>query len=362
MLSRSNGKTGTREYTALLLLTVGLKLSDTTPSLLFKSGQVAAWVVPLLAFAAMLAPFLLLLAMLKAHPGKGLVDLLVLAAGRWGGMLIGLVLCLVTLVSTALSSRTYIDIINTMGYQRTPIFALYLMLMAAVFYIANRGFETIGRTAWIVVPYIEVFLALLVVFVWYDVEWLHLLPAAGPGLPVLLREGASHGSIFGEMILFAAFVPLVRNLRAFKAASWVGYGACAVKIAGMMAVFVAVYDYPPAENMAFPFQQLTRAASIGQIISHVESVFFAFWIITTVIHFAVYVYLLAFLFARSLGLDAFEPLILPFTGLTLLIGMMPENISRVNELLDTTLHVSSFMFFLLPFVLWGMIRLRRLAQ
>lgn len=362
MLTRSNGIAGTREYTALLLLTVGLKLSDTTPSLLVKGGNVAAWIIPLLAFGVMVVPFLLLLALLKTHPGKGLTDLLFLAAGRWGGMLIGLAVCLITLVSTALGSRTYVDIINTMGYQRTPLFALYAMLMAAVFYVANRGFETIGRTAWIVVPYIEIFLALLVVFVWYDVEWQHLFPIGGPGLPALLREGANHGSIFGEMILFAAFVPLLRNLRAFKVASWIGYGACSVKIAVMMAVYVAVYDYPPTENMAFPFQQLTRAASIGTIISHVESVFFAFWLIATIIHFAVYVYLLAFLFARSLGLDAFEPLILPFTGLTLLIGMLPENISRVNQLLDTTLHVSTYMFILLPFVLWSMIRLRRLAH
>ncbi|TYP74789.1 GerAB/ArcD/ProY family transporter [Paenibacillus methanolicus] len=362
MLSRSNGKSGTREYTALLLLTVGLKLSDTTPSILFKSGKIAAWVIPLLAFGVMVVPFLLLLAMLKSRPEKGLTDLLFLAAGRWGGMLIGLALCLVTLVSTAFGSRTYVDIINTMGYQRTPLFALYLMLMAAVFYVANRGFETIGRTAWIVVPYIEVFLALLVVFVWYDVEWQHLFPAAGPGLPILLREGANHGSIFGEMILFTAFIPLMRNLQEFKIASWIGFGACAVKIAGMTAVYIAVYDFPPAENMAYPFQQLTRAASIGQIISHLESVFFAFWLITTVVHFAVYVYLLAFLFARSLGLDTFEPLILPFTGLTMLIGMVPENSSRVNQVLDTTLHVSTYMFILLPFVLWSMIRLRRLVH
>ncbi|AEI43579.1 GerAB/ArcD/ProY family transporter [Paenibacillus mucilaginosus] len=359
MIKRSDGKIGIREYTSLILITVGLKLADTTPSLLMDKGKNAGWILPLLSFVLMAVSFLILLSVLRRHEGKGLMELIRQLAGTYGGFVLGMLLVLFTLGSTVLNTRSYSDILNTMVYQKTPLSALYVMLMLAAFYVSNRGFEAIGRTAWIVIPYIEVFLFLLVGFVWRDIDWLHLGPIAGPGWIDLIKESTMHTSVYGEMVLLTALLPLVRSFEDFRKASYWGFSFCALKIAAMTAIYVAVFDYPAAKNMAYPFQQLTRTAAIGQIITHIESVFLAFWLIASVIHFAVYIYLLAFLVARTLRMEEFEPLLLPLTGLILLLGLLPENISKVNQYRELFLQGSTVLYLLLPFVLWSLDRWRR---
>ncbi|MCZ8521022.1 MULTISPECIES: GerAB/ArcD/ProY family transporter [Paenibacillus] len=359
MKKKSQGKLGTREFTSLLLLAVGLKLSDTTPTLLLEKGETAGWIIPLLAFVPISISLLVLLSVLRKYPDKGLMELISELAGKYGGVAIGLILFVATLASTALESRSYVDIVNTMVYQRTPIPALYLMMMLAAYYVANRGFEAIGRTAWIIIPYIEIAVLMLVWFVYRDVDWLHLFPIAGPGGTVLVKESMSHISMYREIILLTAFIPFAKSYKDFRLATVVGSTVSVFKIALITAVYVAVFDYPAARNIAYPFQQLTRSASIGQIITHVESLFLAFWLIATIIYFAIQVYILAFLFARMMQLDEFEPLILPLAGLALLLGLLPGNISRVMHYRDLLMQNSTAIYLLLPFLLWALDRYRR---
>ncbi|WP_426446075.1 GerAB/ArcD/ProY family transporter [Paenibacillus sp. S-38] len=359
MIKRSNGKIGTREYGSLILITVGMKLADTTPTLLMDQGQNAGWLLALFSFVLMLTAFVVLTSVLRRNEGKGLMELITELAGTYAGFGIGLLLAAAMLLTTVFSSRSYADIVNTMVYQKTPPNALYAMFLLAAYYISKRGFEAIGRTAWIIIPYIEVFLALLVFFVWQDIDWLHLAPAAGPGWDHLIRQSPFYTAIFGEMVLMAAFVPFVRTASEFRRASFLCFIFSSIKIVVMTAVYIAVFDYPAAKNMAYPFQQLTRTATIGQFITHVESIFLAFWLIAAVIHISVYLYMLAFIFARTFRMDEFEPLILPLAVLVLLLGLLPENNPRVSQYRDLVLHGSSLFYLCLPFLLWALDRLRR---
>jgi spore germination protein KB len=358
MIRPTDGKIGAREFTSLLLLMIAIKLSDTTPSILFLKGQNAAWLITMLSAVLMVIPFILLFSLLRKYEGKGLMELIQQTMGSYIGFGMGLILFLYMLFFAALNSRSYVDIINVMMYQRTPIPVLYLMLLFVSWYVANRGFESIGRTAWTVIPYIKVTLWSLIVLVWEDVDWLHLYPIAGPGFSKIAHESVLHCALFSEVILIATLAPYVRGYKTFRLSAWIGFIVSCIELVLLMAVYVAVFDYPNVVQMAYPFQHLTRAASIGQTITHVESIFFGFWIISSAIHFAAMVYLTSVIFAKTMRVKQYKPLLMPMTWLILLLGMLPPHTQATMIIREYLTEFSSLLFLILPVVLWGLDRMR----
>lgn len=351
MIKISDGKIGTREFTALILHMIAIKFTDTTPALLISLGKNAAWMIPIFSSLIIGVPFLVLLSLLKKH-NQGLMELVFGLAGKKIGSIIGLVLFLVMFGGTVINTRIYVGIVNTMFYQKTPVPYLLLMLLAFSYFLANRGMETIGRTAWIVTPYVFPISLLLIILVRDEMDWVHIFPIAGPGITELVKNSFTHSSIFGEIIILAAFLPFVRSYKDFRLSSFIGFGIASLQIAVFTALYVMVFDYPAAQHLAYPFQDLTRAASIGEIITHAEAIFLGFWVISSVIHFAIYLYIAAFLFGRALRLNEFEPLLLPLAGLVVLLGLIPDNTILVNQYRQLFLQASSGIVFLLPFLLW----------
>ncbi len=350
MLKISDGKIGTKEFMALVFLSMGTQGADTTPDLLVFAGKNAAWIIPILSFLILLIPFLVLLTLIKKH-NQGLMELLDRLGGKVFSSLIGLLLFIIIFSATVVNSRSYVDIVNTMFYPKTPIIYLFFVLMLTSFLIAKRGLETIGRTSWTLLWWFNLFGLLLFIFVWKFTNWRFLFPLAGPGMKHLVIESVKNVSIYGDVILLAAFYPFLRSFRSFRTSSLIGWGLASFWMVVIIALSISVFDYPAIEYLKYMYHQLTRVARIGTF-AHLESVFLGVWIVASVIHFSIYIYITAFFFARMLRLNEFERFILPLAGLSLLIGLLPDNIVQLNEVKKIIYSVSSSTLLALPFVLW----------
>ncbi|MCY9659901.1 endospore germination permease [Paenibacillus chondroitinus] len=352
----SDGKLGKREFLSVVLFAIGIKFSDTTPDLFFSYGKNAAWMIPIISCLIVSMPLLVLLRLLSKHPGQGLIELLHTLMGKYVGAAVGLILFLIMFAATILNTRNYVDIVNSMYYPRTPLFYLLLTLIAVCYFVANRGFETLGRSAWLIFPYIQIIVIFLILFVIQEMNWAQLFPIAGPGLKQVFIKGTTHNSIFGEAILMTCFACFAKSYEDFRFSALVGFSFSGVQIAFFTALFVLVFDYPAVSHMVYPFHQLARTAAVGQMITNVEALFFGFWIISTVLHFSILLYLCAVMFARSVQLDEFEPLLLPLSGLAFLTGLLPDNIVVSTSFREILLQGSSLLLLTLPFVLWALDR------
>lgn len=359
MIKLSDGKIGFREFASLITFAIGIKLTDTTPTFLFQSGGNAGWLIPVISYMILMLVMIVMFSVLKNNPGKGLMELIFELTGPVGGFLIGALLFAIILAVTVLNSRSYVGIVNTMVYQRTPTPILFLILIAAAGYIAILGLEAIGRVAWVIFPYAFTIFILLFFLVWEYIDWLHLFPIAGPGVPRLLKESLIHTSIFGEIFYLLALVPYVRTFTDFRKASVIGFSLSIFNIVLSTVVYVAVFDYPAVRYLAFPFQQLTRVAQFGQVITHVESIFLFFWLMCSVVHFAVYLYLVSFFFAQTLRIRKMKSLVLPFAGLVFVLGLIPENAVVVNRFRGILIEWASLLYLVLPFILWMLDKRKR---
>jgi len=206
-----------------------------------------------------------------------------------------------------------------MYYPLTPLTLQYLLFLMVCYFIAKRGFESIGRASSVMVWYLVVSGIILLFSVWKKSQWLNLFPLAGPGILPLLRDGATYSSTFGEIILLAVFLPFLRSYQDYRKATLIGFAFSAFWVVILCAFYTMVFDYPSVEYLNYPYHQLTRVASLGGLITHLDAIFLGFWVIASVLHFSIYLYMTAYIFARVLRLEKFEPLLLPLTGLILMI-------------------------------------------
>jgi spore germination protein KB len=357
MIKIVDDKLGTREFFSIILIVIGMKVTDTTPSLLYEKGANAAWIIPFFYLITIGLPFLVLLSLLKKHE-KGLVDLLFYLTGKIGGTLISFILFLLVFISITISSRSYIAISNTLFYPKTPVILLTFALLITSFFVAKRGLTALGSVSWFLLPTLEILLLILLVAVWKDAHFLSIFPIAGPGVSTLVKESLNNSSLFGEIIILAAFFPYVRSYKNYKFASLLGFGFSLLKMALFLAVYVMVFDYPSTVKMAYPHQELTRIAEFGTGFTHVEGGFFIFWLIASIFRFAIYLYLTSILLGGALHMDKHEKLLLPLFGLVALCGLLPANVFTMEPYRQLLIKIGSWTFISLPFLLWFLSKLR----
>lgn len=325
MIKPTDGKIGSREFFAIVLISILIKTTGSTPMYLFNSGQNAAWLMPFLFLLVIIVPLVLLYKVLKENKDKHLVELIYSLLGKWLGFIVLLLIFLFSFSSLVLSSRSTIDIVGTLFYPITPKVIIYLILMFASYFVANRGLEAIGRTAWLSYPALNIFLIIALLLAIPILQVNFIFPIQGPGLPQLITSSVKHSATFAELFLLGFIYPFVRSDKDFRIGSFYGIAFTTLQFAIILAVFIMVFDYPSIVNLAYPFQQLTKIVEMNVVLANYDSVFLAAWTVASVIRFAILLYITTLIFAYMLRLEEFEPLLLPISGLVVMLGIIPEN-------------------------------------
>lgn len=358
---QQNRGMGPREFFAIIVLTVGIKFTDTTPTILFQKTMNGAWILPFITgFIMLVIPFPFLLKLVKHYKDKGFIQIIFQITGKYFGTIISLVLFTIAFSATVIDSRGYVDIMNIMFYTQTDKIFLYSVFMFVIFFIAKLGFKVIGNTAWLSFPYIFAVFALAVVAIWGDLRINFLFPLGGPGIYDLLREGVLHSSIMGDLIFFSVIFPYIKDYKTYKFVSFFAYGFIIFELALFYAIYVMLFDFPGVMHIAYPFQEMTRILEMGVYVTNIEALFLGFWTLASVVRFSVYLYVSVAIFGYTFNMKDFRPLMLPFAALTVMLGMLPENpvesalILRAKYILNTTWVIIVF----LPPLLWVIAKMR----
>ncbi len=353
MIKPTDGKIGSREFFGLVLILILIKTTGSTPMYLFKVGENATWMMPIFFLFVIILPFFLLYKILQAHLEKHLVEIIYSLLGKWVGFLLILLIFLYSFSSLVLSSRSTVDIVGTLFYPITPKIMIYLLLIFTSYIIANRGLEAVGRTTWLFYPALNLFLliAILLAFPILHVDF--IFPVLGPGLPTLITNSIKHSATYGELFLLAFLYPFIRSNKDFKIGSFIGILFVTIQFSLILAVFVMAFDYPSIESIAYPFQQLTRIIELNAVLANYDSIFLAVWIVASVIRFAALLYITTLIFAYMIRLEEFEPLLLPFSGLIVMLGIIPENPIVVMNYFNKIVIESGWMIInSFPILLW----------
>jgi spore germination protein KB len=357
-MKQDKGKIGIKEYFALISLTVGAKLSDDTPAIIYEHAKNAGWLAALLIGILSLLPIIFLIKVYSAHIGKNLHEILLHLFGKFLGNFLSICLLIGGTTAVIADSGTYVDIIGSMYFTKTPNTILYIILMVICAYGAKRGIEQIGTVSWLLLPYIKITLFVALIFTFKKGTLGYLFPFWGEGPLEVAKASIKNVSIFVDFFYLALIMPLISSFKDMKKGTLVGLGFITVELSLALVAFVVLFDYTTAEMLNYPFHETIRFIQIG-FLANVETLFFPFWLVATLIRFSFYLYLIATLLGGILKIKEFEYLIPLIATIILLIGLSPDAPSiTLYNIREKILVLLSPAFMILPPFMWVAAKIR----
>jgi spore germination protein KB len=351
--NRHNEKIGSREVIAIVMLTIGLKATDTTPTLMFKAGYSAGWMLPISTGLVILLPLILTLSLVKKYKDKGLIEIVYKLTGKYIGFIIGSVYFYILFSSLFYNSRSYIDIMSTMFYPKTPPVVLYSALIVSICIMAYLGLGAIGRAAWITFSSIMFVFIALFFLAQKNVDLTFIFPITGAGIPVLLKSSLTTSTIWGDIFYLPVIFPMVSDKKNFKKITLFSFGLTVLFITISMLVYIITFGYPSITYLNYPFQELTRGARFGSYFNKTEAFFLAYWSVAATIRFSAYLYFITAALGHTLKIKNFKPLFFTISALTLALGMLPENhIINIFVVRKQLLECAWAFFMFIPIILW----------
>jgi spore germination protein KB len=357
-MERSKGKIATREFIAIVTLTIGAKMTDDTPAILYEKFSNAAWIAIISIGIFSVVPIWLLIKVFNRYKDKNLIEIVLYLLGKPFGYFVLFCLLVIGSVAITIDSSIYTDIVGTMYFSETPTIVLYAILMATCAFGAKRGLEQIGSFAWSILFWIKLslFLALLLTFFQGKLDF--IFPLFGRGVDEIMHGGISNLSIFADFLFLTLIVPFAVNHAEFKKAIWISLCIVTVELAIALIAFVALFDYEPVKMLNYPFHEAIRYIQL-EFLPNIEALFFPFWLLALFIRFSFYLYLIALLFGGLFKIKEFEYLIPSLATLFVLLGIIPENPTfSIFHFRDPFLKMVTPVFILLPCLLWVMSKIK----
>ncbi|MFT4412720.1 GerAB/ArcD/ProY family transporter [Fredinandcohnia humi] len=350
---QAKGKVGIREYVAVIMLTVGVKLSDDTPAILVEHLKNAYWMVPFVTGIILFIPTFLLVKVITAHQNKkNLYDLFIHLFGKYIGTSLSLFLCIGLFTEISTDSGIYVDIISTMYFTNTPPLIIYIVLISVSAYGAKKGIQHIGSVSWLVLFYIKATLILALLLALRNSTTSFLFPLLGPGGLDIVKQSYSHVSLFGEYLFIGLLAPFLTSSKAFKRGTFISYCVILIEMGISFIVYLCLFDYEPLQTLNYPYHELIRIISIG-FLTNIETFFFPIWLLAAFIRFSFYFFIMALFFGAIFKIKNYEDLIPTFAALAIIIGMFPETPTfTIYQFKDSLLHAFSPFYLLLPCLMW----------
>lgn len=357
-MEQSRGKIGIREYVAIVVLVVGVKLSDDTPAIFVDFLSNALWIAPLLIGLLSIIPIYLTIKVITAYKNKNLHDVIIHLFGKYIGTFLSCILVLSFLLGLIFDSAIYVNIIGTMYFTQTPTLIIYIVFMMVCAYGAKKGLEHIGTVSWLVLFYIKFSLLIALFLSLRESSTAFIFPIFGPGIMEVITKSTTHVSIFSEFFLMGLIAPYLVSAKAYRKGTWIALVIVTIEISISFLVYLLVFDYEGLKMLDYPYQELIRLIRFG-FLTNIETFFFPFWIIASFIRFTVYLYLIAIFIGGICNIKSFEYLTPIIATIVVIFGMAPEAPTfTIFKLREGLLGITSPVFLFVPCLMWILAKLR----
>lgn len=358
-MNNSTDTVGIREYVAIILLIVGVKLTDSTPALYFDSMKTAAWMGPLIGGIITVVPLFFIIKVLTFYETKNMYEVTIKVFGKYVGFLFALIFWLYGSAVIAVDTRSYVDIIATLYFVKTPTIVIYISLMVACAYSAKKGIQNLGSLSWVVLLYVKITLLFALLLILKEANTYAIFPFWGPGIKEVITESTFKSSLYGDLLYMGLIFPFLSSKKVFSKGSWIALAILTIEMTISFLLYLFMFDYGPASLLTYPFHEVIRYISIGDFLTSIDTFFFPFWLVASLVRFSVYLYLNALLLGYMFKIKQFEYIVPIVASVLLIVGMIPETPSfTIFKLRDPLYQLFSPAFIIFPILLWVTAKLK----
>ncbi|WP_368490961.1 GerAB/ArcD/ProY family transporter [Clostridium sp. BJN0013] len=352
MLENSDGKIGTRECIALIIIMIFEKITNSTSSAFFKTAENAGWIIPIFSAITLIIPILSILCLLKRYKNKGLVEIVYYLTGNYIGFLISYILLIVNIIIISTNLVDDCNVINTLFFPNTDIYYLIITLIGFCCFMAILGLKALARASYMLMPYIIGIFISLILFAMPLITTQFLFPIAGKGVKHIIMGGIYNSFIYQVIIILSVCYPMFGSYKNFKTASLTSLTVSAFILSISFAFFQMTFDYPAITITSYPLHTLTRIFHLTRFISNLQAIFLPWAIVVIAIYYSTALYLASAIFAYALKLEKIEPLIIPISALIAIISIIPENSRNFSRFFnDRVVPIITIISIVVPLLL-----------
>lgn len=342
-MDQVKGIIGLREYIAVVAIVIGMKISDDTPSILFKEMKNSAWISPIIMGILLFIPIYILLRIITLYHKQmnDFFDIITYLLGKYFGMIVIFMLWIISSIAIIDNTAIYSDIIQTMYFPKTPILLIYSLLIGVSVYGAKRGFEQIGSVARIFFPFtiIAFFISIVLTIIRGQTDF--IFPILGNGSWETIKGSILKSSFFIDILFFCFLFPFIKDLKSFKKGTWISFIlVICISSIGMLS-YLMLFDMKTLGLLNYPHHEAIRFIFFG-FVTNMEMFFVPFWLLSTFVRFTIYLYVNAMIFGRIFKVDHFEFIIPSLATVYMFIGLIPD--SRTFVYYTFKIHFYNIMF------------------
>lgn len=352
-MDASKYKIGLKEFIAVAIISMGIALSDDTPSIVYQQTKTAGWMQPIISMIILIIPTILLLRVIRHFDTNDFSQIIKQILGKYIGTFLLIALWILLTGRIILETSIYTNIIETMFYPNTPKVVIYTILIAVASYAAYKGMVHIGGVAWILLGSIKI--TLLIAFMLGAVHGNinFLLPIFGGGGAVVLKEGILNSAIYIDLLFLCFILPHVKSKVDFSKGIWISIIIITIELAVAFAIFMALFDYETIVLQNYPYMEILRFIHIG-FLTNMESFFFPFWLMGSFIRFGFYFYLQLYFIREIFGIEDVKHIIPALGFFVILIGLIPSSPQyTLFDMKTFYFYIASPIFILFPVILWS---------
>jgi spore germination protein KB len=346
-------KLGFGEFFTIHLLLIAVKLSDTSPVLLFKRAKNGAWMLPIIAAIVFTPSMLIMLSLLKKYKDKNIIDLTYELMGKFLGFILGIVMSMIMLVFTVIATRDISDEIIVMFYPATPPIVIHCLFMGTALFIVHRGLGPLGSACLIIVPGLILAVGSIIMLSIPDMRFGYFFPVTGIKFTDMIKSIPNYSSMVSEVIFLTILYPSVKSNKDYKIGSILALTGGVLLISVMCLTYLFVFDAVAPQHVPFPFHELTRMIRIGRFISNAEAGYLGLWIIAATLRFSIYLYITTRYFVNTFRSNNLKPYYKFIAAAVIFLGLLPENsVFLIFKGRGYLLLLSFTVFITLPYILW----------
>lgn len=332
------GKFGTFEAVSLMTIILITKGFFTSIRVVIKTTGTAAWYTTLISAATSIILFLLVYLLMKRFPGKNLVEVFDRSVGKILGKAFSLIFCAYLIYYAGSNLREFMEMLKAYMYPYTQPSVILFAFMLAVVTLSYIGLEGIVRVSAICfIPIIAgLCLILFLAYPYYRIDY--LFPLEGFGISKTLYHGITRSSAYSDIIILAFVINSIHGIKNFKKAGLISLILSGLALSISILCDIMAFAYSQGSENVSSLFQLSRMIYFSRFFQRVESIFLFIWVIASVITVAAGFYTSVSIFCKAFNVSNHKPLLLPAAYLTIMISLLPKNLSEVSEVNITFLR------------------------
>jgi spore germination protein KB len=325
------GRFGLHEAVCLTTLVIIPKIFYTSPMAIVIDLGTAAWYGTLVSCITSMIFFMLIYLLMKRFPEKNLVEVFEASMGKILGKVIAIIFCGYFIYYCGMNVREFLEMLKAFNLPYTPPSVILFAFLSIVALIAFYGLEAISRFAYIsFLPIMGGLLAILMLASSYYYPDL-LKPYLGYGLLKTVLTGFERSSAYDEVVILAIIINSIHGLKNLKKAGIISLLLSGLTFSLTLLCYIMTFGYNVGSENVSGVYSMSRLIYFNRFFQRVESIFLFFWVISSVITIAAVFYIAVSTYCKTFVIKNHRPLILPFSFLTFMIALLPNNLSETMQ-------------------------------